>query len=147
MAFSSLRIITFAALASSLSLAFATPSAPNPKIPPQAGVSIEVQRRTTPATAKLTNDTTRELTFLLYNTDKFSLKPGASKSVPLPKTDKIDKVAKIDLRIFEPLTGGEPVQKKGKFRQIFSGKLAADDTDHLIPLTFDKPDPKPQAQP
>lgn len=115
-----------AVLAFGLSHAPAQQPAPNAKNPPpQAGVSIELERLNVPATAKFTNETTQELAFI-YGTEKFNLKPGASKSVPVPKPQM------FDLRIFETIG-------KGRLRECFNGKATPDDPKRVIPLTFEKP--------
>jgi hypothetical protein len=108
------------------SQAFALPGAPPPKNPPApAGVSVEIEHAKVPASAKFTNDTDRELAFM-YGTEKFSLKAGGSKSVPVPKPQI------FELRIFESLG-------KGRLQERFRGQATPDDPKRVIPLIFEKP--------
>jgi hypothetical protein len=105
--------------------ASALPAAPKAKNPPApAGVSIEIEHTKVPAAAKFTNDTDRELAFI-YGTEKFSLKSGASKSVPVPKPQM------FELRIFESIG-------KGRLQERYRSKATPDDPKRVIPLTFEK---------
>jgi hypothetical protein len=117
---------TWVVLAFAGSQALALPGAPPAKNPPApAGVSIEIEHTKMPASAKFTNDTDRELAFI-YGPEKFSLKPGASKSVPVPKPET------FELRIFESLG-------KGRLQERFQSQATPDDPKRVIPLIFEKP--------
>jgi hypothetical protein len=125
-----LSLFTNAARAALVSLAFAgsqaaaLPGAPPVKNPPApAGVSFEIEHAT--ASAKFTNDTDRDLAFI-YGTQKFNLKPGASKSVPVPKPET------FELRIFESIG-------KGRLQERFRGQATPDDPERVIPLAFERP--------
>jgi hypothetical protein len=122
-------VLSRAARAALVVLAFASshasgaPKVPNP--PPKVGLSIEPERLKQPPTAKFSNESDHELA-IIYGPEKFSLKPGASKSVPVPKPQM------FELRIFE--TFG-----KGKLRERFNGQATPNDPKRVIPLTFEKP--------
>ena len=108
------------------SQASALPGAPQAKNPPApAGVSVEIEHMKVPAAAKFTNDTDHELAFI-YGTERFSLKSGASKSVPVPKPQM------FELRIFESIG-------KGRLLERFRSNATPDDPNRVIPLTFEKP--------
>jgi len=105
------------------SQASALPGVPlgkNPQAP--ASVTIEIEHTKVPASTKFTNNADRELAFI-YGPEKFLLKPGASKSVPVPKPQM------FELRIAESIG-------KGRLLERFQSQATPDDPKRIIPLTF-----------
>ncbi len=96
--------------------------------PPEAGLTIEpVQRNQAPA-AEFTNETGADLA-IIYGQEKFTLRPGASKSVPVPNQPM------FDLRVFE-----KPAN--GALRERYQNRVTPKDPKRFIPFSWAEPHKK-----
>ena len=108
------------------------PAAPNP-VPNKAGVMIEpVQGKGGPE-SQFTNSTDGDLG-IQYGKDKFALRSGETKRIPIPQQQL------FDLKIFEKHADD------GRLVPRFDGKATRDAQKRFIPFPWAKPNKQEEAQ-
>ena len=117
----SIRLILLAVACSFLAPLSAQQGAvPNPPNAPAApGLTIEPDNAKVPPVSKFTNGTDEEIA-VEYGKEKFRLKPGASKEVPIP----LQKT--FELKIYE-------FAGKGEVRRRYQGSATPNDPKRTIP--------------
>lgn len=93
---------------------------------PKAGVLIEPVQKNKVPESKFTNRTADDLA-IIYGREKFSLKSGENKTVPVPQQPM------SDLRIFEKRAPGKPAIER------VHSKAGPNDPKRFIPFPWTKP--------